>query len=989
RIGTLDSLFAQLARTFSLEMGLPPRWRILDEADDRDLRDAAIEAVLHSEETTQLLALTHLLSKGEAVRGVSELIRDTVTSLHGLYCESDAEAWQRLRRPKSPDQDDWHELLDELRNAAITDGRMRKAAAEDCERALRGAWDELLQRGLSAKLAAGETTYYSKPIPAELCGLYERLLEHVRATLIQRVANQTETSYRLLHSYDTHRRRLQVERGGLRFDDITQALDTALRPAADSESRAADMAGPGPGELAHRLDGQVSHLLLDEFQDTSPRQWRALQGFVQGVTQGDGGSFFCVGDMKQAIYGWRGGVAEIFTAVDEQIPDLEQQQLNQSFRSSHGVIEFVNRVFQGAVQHPQLERAADAVAAWCDRFEEHTTANKDWTGYACLRTAALPDEDQDVRSAVLASAVELVAELHVQSPADEIGVLVRRNATVARLVDLLRARGLPASEEGGNPLTDSAAVQLVVSALRLADHPGDRVARFHVAESPLGPALRLATFDDDGQALRVAAEIRHQLQTEGYGPWVGRIAAVIRPACGGRDQTRLDQLVERAYAYQSQATLRARDFVRKIELERVAEPSRAPIRVMTIHQAKGLEFDHVVLPELDENLVGQPPEFVVERLSPTAPVTCVCLYVNLQTQQLLPLRLQRMFAQATHAEVVESLCLLYVALTRAVHTLHVVIPASRRPDEKISRTMAGIVRAALVGGQPLPPATVVFACGDPQWRSPRGTAREDPRPAAPEVPSQPAVRREAEPVLGVVGRGRARPAIRLADRMQRLRGLERVSPSGLEGGMHVRIGGWLQGDAGAASLRGTILHACLAQVHWIDDGPIAPDALRSTVDELLRAEGRPGDPAEWIAEFDRVMAQPLLQTQLSRSFYRQPRVGQLPTTVMRALGEASEPPTVETEWAFAVRRGDGLLAGSIDRLVLFPARQRFVAADILDFKTDALPDASPAALRERIDYYAPQIAAYRDAVSRLTGLPLDRIAARLLFLSIGEAVRMS
>ena len=71
--------------------------------------------------------------------------------------------------------------------------------------------------------------------------------------------------------------------------------------------------------MAYRLDARVAHLLLDEFQDTSPPQWRVLRPFARQVV--DGGrrqSFFCVGDVKQAIYGWRGGVAEIFEAIDRR-----------------------------------------------------------------------------------------------------------------------------------------------------------------------------------------------------------------------------------------------------------------------------------------------------------------------------------------------------------------------------------------------------------------------------------------------------------------------------------------------------------------------------------------------------------------------------------------------------------------------------------------------------------------------------------------------
>ena len=83
-------------------------------------------------------------------------------------------------------------------------------------------------------------------------------------------------------------------------------------------------------EVLYRLDSHLSHMLLDEFQDTSLLQWQVLRPFAHRVV--DGGqsqnaacSFFCVGDVKQAIYGWRGGVAEIFEAIDRELGGLEHE----------------------------------------------------------------------------------------------------------------------------------------------------------------------------------------------------------------------------------------------------------------------------------------------------------------------------------------------------------------------------------------------------------------------------------------------------------------------------------------------------------------------------------------------------------------------------------------------------------------------------------------------------------------------------------------
>ncbi len=94
RISTLDSFFSQIAASLSLELGLPPGWRIVEPSTDERLRTEAIHAVLAESDSKTTLALMHLLTKGEATRSVSDQIRDLVNSLYGLYLETTAEAWQ-------------------------------------------------------------------------------------------------------------------------------------------------------------------------------------------------------------------------------------------------------------------------------------------------------------------------------------------------------------------------------------------------------------------------------------------------------------------------------------------------------------------------------------------------------------------------------------------------------------------------------------------------------------------------------------------------------------------------------------------------------------------------------------------------------------------------------------------------------------------------------------------------------------------------------
>jgi ATP-dependent helicase/nuclease subunit A len=166
-----------------------------------------------------------------------------------------------------------------------------------------------------------------------------------------------------------------------------------------------------------------------------------------------------------------------------------------------------------------------------------------------------------------------------------------------------------------------------------------------------------------------------------------------------------------AYAFQPRSTLRADDFVAWVRGQRVPDPSGANVRVMTINAAKGLEFDIVVLPELDLNLLGPPPPFVVGRDPKSLAPTIVCRYASETVQSLLAPDELAAFELDRRQRIEESLCLLYVAMTRAVHALHLYIPGPRpsiRPDAWYS-----LLRQALAPQAEWTECRLLLELGDP------------------------------------------------------------------------------------------------------------------------------------------------------------------------------------------------------------------------------------------------------------------------------------
>ncbi len=943
RAGTLDSFFMQIARSFALELRLPLSWQIVDDVYDAALRGEAIRGVLRSQATDDVVRMMNLLSKGEAARSVSQQIHDLVKELYGLYAETPESAWRCVPRPKPLTSGELAAALDAVAAVPLSGKQLPDTRDRDLANARGEDWQSFLKKGVSKKVFEGADTFGKTRLSNDLLDAYQPLVRHAQAILLGQIANQTEATWRLLHRFDEAYRQLKDQRRALRFDDVTRRLANA-----DVAERLED--------VAYRLDASVAHLLLDEFQDTSPSQWRVLSPFARAVAEGGAGSFFCVGDVKQAIYGWRGGVAEIFDTLREELPGLELRSLNQSFRSAPVIIDTVNRVFENLRTNVTLQGHAEAAARWARRFETHSTARSALPGYCRMVAAPRAAEGEKQAVATLRFAAHQIARIHREAPGCSLGVLVRRNAAVARLIYELRDMGVEASEEGGNPLVDSPVVQLLLSLLSLADHPGCGTARFHVANSPLGPKLGLTDHADDAASWRLAEAVRRQLFDEGYGRtlygWAGELAG----SCDRRDLSRLMQLVELAYAYETAATTRPDDFVRLVQQKKVEDPTSAPVRVMNVHQSKGLQFDIVVLPELDARLAGQPPEVAVGRARPAAPAERVCRYVSKELRAILPRPLQEMFDAHEGQVIQESLCLLYVAMTRAIHAMHLVVAPSKENEKKLAGTFAGLLRYALADGARAEPGKLLYEHGDPLWHEKRAGAGRAPTVAAP------------APTVVYLAAAGARSA----------RGLDRRSPSQLEGGGPVRLAQELRLETGALD-RGTLVHAWFALVEWLEDGEPDDRALEAVA---TNPKFRDLNVPSLKAAFREALKKPAIRSALTRAAYAT-RLGNAAACAVCADSEMTHPRwQAWRERPFAVRDGDAILNGTFDRLVVLFDGDRPVGADILDYKTDVLP-AEEAALADRVEFYRPQLEAYRTAATALFGLDASRISARLAFVESG------
>jgi ATP-dependent exoDNAse (exonuclease V) beta subunit len=887
QIRTLDSFFASVATAFALELGLPCGFGIAEEDEAVRMRTDAIRATLATGRTETWIDLLRQLTQGATQRAVTRTIDETVKGLLELHAEADDAAWECV--PKLPGR-----LGDEALDVAIdalaavpvpdTSRMVYKAWRKSIDQARDRNWDDFLDGGPPAKLAAGVTKFGKSELDPELVKAYGPIMRHVRAVLVHRAREQTLATRDLLGSFGKHFEEIKRERRALTFDDLNQAMKRAgTRGRLD--------------EICFRIDASLRHLLLDEFQDTSLPQWRALEPMAREIVSHVPGEYtlFCVGDVKQSLYGWRDAAPEVLDELPDLLRDpegksaLEPEPLAKSWRSSPVIIDVVNEVFENLDGNDVLNEYRGAADKWSAGFTHHETEKTDLPGYARLQTVRRAGESEKQDVVRWQTAADLVQELLDRHPGLDIGVLTRTNKAVARLL------------------------------------------------YELGPSRRrLRASGRGGGALRV----REQLLADGYADTISGWVTRLLPSVDRREGRRLLELVGLAGSYDERATLRPHDFVEFVEQTSVAVTRAAPVQVMTVHKSKGLEFDVVILADLESALTGGGrPTVVYEREGETGPITRICRFMNDVTRGFVP-ELQSLFDRETRRTVRESLCTLYVAMTRARQGLYMLIDPPATNERTIRRKASSILRRALAE-EPVEPERVLYEHGDESWIDSAPPATETPPSETPveirlKPSSRPSYGASASPSRLAETQAEQSPAARLglADRQAR--------------------------D------RGTAVHAMFELIEWLEDGPPDETAL---VDVATRSSPRRG--AGWARDQAERFAAMLNHNAVRRT--------------MSLDGRDRSTLRVWRELPFARLVDGAVQQGFIDRLEAELGGDGSVRrAVVIDFKTD---DISAADAEKTAESYRLQLKAYRQAAAQFLGIDAAAIETVVLFVTPGVAVK--
>ncbi len=472
--------------------------------------------------------------------------------------------------------------------------------------------------------------------------------------------------------------------GQVDFIEIAGAANAALGSVVE------------PEELLLQLDSRIRHILVDEFQDTSFAQYDLLCRLTAGWEPGDGRTLFLVGDPMQSIYRFREAEVGLYLRVCKSgFNDLPMERivLNTNFRSQAKLVDWVNDNFAGLFPSNEDE-VRGAV-----RFSPALAFNPSVHNPLITTHGFVERQDGNEADKV----VELIRQAQKNKPGGSVAVLVRSRSHLNTIVSALKKSNLSYQAQDIDALIDRPVIQDLLSLSRALQHLADRVAWLSLLRAPwcgltLEDLTRLCSKGPRStvwQLLNQPAgqiEMFEQISTDGR-KRLTRILPVLKRALQNSGKLSLRRLVESTWlSMNGPACVEASDLVdsgqffsllEDLEMEGSLEvlekrlgklyaapdPQAGPdLQLMTIHKAKGLEFDTVILPGLGRGVRSRDKALLRWLEHPDcglllAPIPPLVSEREEPTYSAIGRILQE-------KDDFEALRLLYVAVTRAKSHLH-------------------------------------------------------------------------------------------------------------------------------------------------------------------------------------------------------------------------------------------------------------------------------------------------------------------------------
>ena len=719
RILTIHSFCATLLRRFPLEAGVSPRFGELDDRTGRLLRHDILEQMCTGPDAGKVAAVAQAFSGADFGALIEQIVvrRDgfrgmtDAFALFGIDPHTDIPSQVFL----GDEPVFMASVLATLAKGSANDVKAHgRLAMLDFARPDLGTLAELerlflfgedAKQPYAAKISTFPTKASQIALGADLLPL-QALMQRVEAARTLRITLQAAAKSAVLQDFAraflTRYEAQKAQRNWLDFDDlIARATQLVTDPSVAAW-------------VLYKLDGGIDHVLVDEAQDTSPGQWRVIElltaEFTAGESAHDGDrTIFVVGDQKQSIYSFQGADVAAFDAKHIAFADrfkavnkgFQSLNLAHSFRSSPAILGFVDAALRdldaaalGAeIAHiafqadlpgrvdlwPLIEGEKDPVDK---NFEDPVDLIRPTHHAAQLAELIAAEIDRMLQEGVQIITRDGPRPVHA---GDFLILVQRRSALFTEIIRACKKRGLPIAGADRLKLGAELAVKDLLALLAFLDTPGDDLSLAALMRSPLLGLTEMDLFSlahgrkgSLWDALRlhqarfpVAFDLLTDLrgQIDFLRPYDllervliqhdGRRRLVVR--LGDEAVDGIDELLNQALAYERGEIPSLTGFLiwldaEQIDIKRQAEASGNRIRVMTVHGAKGLESEIVILPDMADHKGNDRDEIYTTPdgigLWKTAAAESPPLIADLR-------------AAKSRREAEENLRLLYVAMTRA------------------------------------------------------------------------------------------------------------------------------------------------------------------------------------------------------------------------------------------------------------------------------------------------------------------------------------
>ncbi len=608
-IVTLDSFFSGILRSASLELGLEPDFVTKEQGEDT-LEKHFLDEVQAEGLLSNLVKLAMDI-EDKRFGKIFDLMQNFY-KVDPLLPKQEEKAFSLGKQ---------EEACEVLRLKMIKALEDASAAARCMKQFETKNIKELFGKSLFEKETLGEHSWFKKVANDEIEGVYTNLKKELSLWAEIREAMVLHNLFKIYDYYKNATITNAKTSGVLTFDDLTYFTYRLLHESMSKEF------------LYFKIDAKFKHILLDEFQDTSTLQFLLLKPLIDEIFAGHGQSefksFFYVGDTKQSLYRFRGGVEELFDKVAENY-GVDILPMDTNYRSSKNVVEQVNR--------------------WFEQTMEGYTAQKSRPGAPEGYVEVLESEEL-IDEAV--TQVKRLLDLGVN--VDEIAFLVHTNKDGQSLQEACEHEGIHTLLKTSSSLKNMPKIAALVAMCEYLFF-GEKI-------------------DAQAMLLNVGKSVE-EIDISWFSAFMSPLQVVdrlVREFGYFDDDLNILKLLEFASAFSDIPT-----FVEEFQSSSIAVASNSVhgAKIMTVHGSKGLEFEYVIL--LDK----------LTRKNADKSALIYHYNDNLYIDQILYRTKGRENFDKNYAQIMEerkvsalkdSKNVLYVALTRAVEGLIVI----RKPKESV------------------------------------------------------------------------------------------------------------------------------------------------------------------------------------------------------------------------------------------------------------------------------------------------------------------